>query len=240
MQIKSLVLALSAVAALSASAAQAANLVTNGDFESTTSGPGQLGYNTDLTGWTSNGYNFVFGATGADSAGVTSQYGNLQLWGPNNGAANGLTSSPAGGNFVAADGAFEVAPLQQTINGLQIGKQYNVSFYWAGAQQKNFDGPNTEQWQVSLGNQTQSTGVYSNPSHGFSGWTKQTFSFTATSASEVLGFMAVGTPAGVPPFSLLDGVSMVAAVPEPATWGMLLGGLGLIGFAARRRFSTSA
>lgn len=54
-----------------------------------------------------------------------------------------------------------------------------------------------------------------------------------------LSFLAVGTPAGVPPFSLLDGVSMVA-VPEPQTWGMLGLGLGLVGFAARRRKAKAA
>nr|WP_229262497.1 PEPxxWA-CTERM sorting domain-containing protein [Duganella radicis] len=50
-----------------------------------------------------------------------------------------------------------------------------------------------------------------------------------------MSFLAVGTPAGVPPFSLLDGVSLTAAVPEPETWAMLGLGLGLIGFTARRR-----
>jgi len=56
----------------------------------------------------------------------------------------------------------------------------------------------------------------------------------------VLSFLAVGTPAGVPPFSLLDGVSMTSAVPEPQTWGMLGLGLGLVGFAARRRKAKAA
>jgi hypothetical protein len=50
----------------------------------------------------------------------------------------------------------------------------------------------------------------------------------------VLSFLAVGTPAGLPPFSLLDGVTMTAAVPEPATWGMLAAGLGLVAFARRK------
>jgi hypothetical protein len=207
-------------------AAQASNLVVNGGFESTTSGPGQLGFNTNATGWTTTGYNFLFASGTADTTGSNGVYGNLQLWGPNNGSANGLpASSPDGGNFVAADGAFQVAPIQQTINGLTPGDQYTVSFWWAGAQQSGFTGATTEQWMVSLGAQTQSTAILSNLSHGFTGWQQQSFTYTATSASEVLSFLAVGTPAGVPPFSLLDGVTLNASTPEPGTLALLGSGL---------------
>ncbi len=30
-------------------------------------------------------------------------------------------------------------------------------------------------------------------------------------------------------------LTYLAVVPEPATWGMMIGGFGLVGFAARRR-----
>lgn len=239
MRIKSLLLAFAAAAALSTGAASASTeLIVNGGFE--TGDYGQINWGGhQLSGWTSNGYNFLFNGSNVDNGGTSGSYGNLQLWGPNNGASNGLQASPVGGNFVAADGAFEMAPLQQTVNGLVAGQQYNLTFYWAGAQQSGFDGATTEQWQVSLGNQTQSTAIKDNVNHGFTGWQKETFTFTASGASEVLCFLAVGTPAGVPPFSLLDGVSMVA-VPEPQTWGMLGPGLGLVGFAARRRKAKAA
>ncbi|ELX08605.1 hypothetical protein Jab_2c06600 [Janthinobacterium sp. HH01] len=239
MRIKSLLLAVTAAAALSTGAASASTeLIVNGGFE--TGDYGQINWGGhQLSGWTSNGYNFLFNGSNVDNGGTSGSYGNLELWGPNNGASNGLQASPVGGNFVAADGAFEMAPLQQTVNGLVAGQQYNLTFYWAGAQQSGFDGATTEQWQVSLGNQTQSTAIKNNVNHGFTGWQKETFTFTASGASEVLSFLAVGTPAGVPPFSLLDGVSMVA-VPEPQTWGMLGLGLGLVGFAARRRKAKAA
>ncbi len=99
-----------------------------------------------VTGWTTSDYNFVFQSGTADSSGATGQYGKLQLWVPNNGSANGLpASSPAGGNFIAADGDYIVAPISQTLNGLSPGQTIAVSFYWAGAQQYGFTGPTTEQ-----------------------------------------------------------------------------------------------
>lgn len=239
MRIKTITLALATLAIFGT--AQAQNLVQNGDFEITTNGAGkQLGFNTDATGWSTNGYNFLFAANTADTSGAAGSSGQLSLWGPGNGAANGLTNSPTGGNFVAADGAFEVASIDQTIHGLVAGQKYSVSFDWAAAQQSGFTGPTTEQWQVSLGGQTQSTAIYSNANHGFSGWMHDTLSFTATGSSEVLSFLAQGTPNGEPPFSLLDNVSLIAAVPEPETWGLLIGGLGLVGFMARRRKAVSA
>ncbi len=234
MRFTTLALALAAAAGLAASA-QAYNAVVNGGFESTTNGLGQFDNNTSATGWTSNGYNFIFGSD--PGATVQGQYGGLSLYAPSNGTNNGFTASPDGGNFVGADGAFSVAPVQQTITGLTAGHAYTVSFYWGGAQQTGFTGTNTEQWEVSLGNgPSQFTSVYTNPTAGFSGWFHEAFTFTADSSTQVLSFLAHGTPEGVPPFSVLDGVSL--NVPEPATWAMMIAGFGLVGLAARRRSTT--
>ena len=99
--------------------------VQNGSFETTTpsSGSGELTYNIVATDWVSepnggnDGYNFLFAPGVADTTGATGADGNLKLWGPGDGSANGLpATSPDGGNYVAADGAYEVGALQQTIS----------------------------------------------------------------------------------------------------------------------------
>lgn len=222
--------------------AQATNLVTNGSFETST-GEGQLGFNTTATGWETSGYNFLFASGSADTTGEVGSYGGLKLYGPGDGSANGLpASSPDGGNYVGADGAYEVGAITQTISGLTALHTYAVSFYWAAAQQSGYGclsnpsnpgGCTTEQWQVSLGSQTLTTGVATTGVNqgGFSGWMYQTLVFTATSSSEVLSFLALGTPTGQPPFALLDGVSLTAT-PEPGTLmsmaGAVLLGVGLL------------
>jgi hypothetical protein len=235
-----------ALGAMVSAPALATNLVTNGDFEQLINGPGKWDATSthQVVGWHSNGYNFTYAAGGLDD----NTY--LELYGPKNGVANGLVNSPTGGNMVAADGAYGEGAIYQQITGLTVGQQYAVQFDWAAGQQSGYTGPQTERWLVKLGNsvltvpsdhvnptldsQTQATSVAHNANHGFVPWSHETFTFTATGTSQYLSFLALGTPTGVPPFSILDGVSM-AAVPEPASWAMMIAGFGLVGGAIRRR-----
>jgi len=226
---------------IASSALAGTNLVTNGDF-SLAQGQGscQVNYNCSVTGWSSpNGFNFDFLPNTATTTGATGQYGNFTLWGAANGGnntwnGNGPTGL-SGANFIAADGAFNVSPLTQTIVGLVAGQTYQLSFDWAGAQQTGYYTATSEQWSVSLGSQTLTTQVAQNSPEGFTGWMVATLDFTATSSSELLSFLAVGTPDGEPPFSLLTGVDLEKVVSEPASLAALLVGLTAVGVVRRRR-----
>lgn len=233
---------LTAAGVLLASSAQAApiNLITNGGFETNT-GNGQVGSNTTIAGWTSSGYNFLFANGTADTTGAMSGWYNapLMLWGANNGGANALASSNNGGYVFGADGDYGVAPLEQLVTGLTIGRSYQLNFEWAAAQQYGFYGETTEAWIVNFSGQVQATGIHTLASQSSSSWMNETMTFTANSTTALLSFIARGTPEGMPPFSLLDGVSMTELpvlndVPEPASW-LLFGAACAAAVAGSRR-----
>jgi hypothetical protein len=248
MQLKSILLATAALASLSAHASPPVNLVSNGDFESN-GGLGQLGGGISFaTGWTSGtpsdaavAFNFIVDAT-ADSVGFPSVntatvHTNIFMWGPGKGVSNGFTGSSNGGKFLGSDADYANAPVSQVINGLTVGKQYAIGFEWAQGQFTDATGPTTTGWNVSFGSENQSTGAAALPSQGFSGWKNYAGTFTASAASQTLSFLAIGGPAGLPPFALLDGVTLteVPAVPEPGTLALMLAGFGLVGVMAKRR-----
>jgi len=218
------------------------NLVGDGTFNSDSLG--QLGFNTTASPWTQNGdanhnYDFIMSGT-STSVGVD---GNVSL----------AKVSNLDGNYLAIDPVFSKATdnetagnnfVSQTINGLTQGSSYTLSFYWAAAQQLNFPGTTTEGWNYSIGS---SAGSVSNvgsgglPTQTFSGWTQVNFTFTASSTSELLKFVAEGGPSsGNPPFDLLDSVSITQnSVPDSSSTAGLLGlGVVAMGMAAGcRRFA---
>lgn len=64
-------------------------------------------------------------------------------------------------------------------------------------------------------------------------WGVVSLALTGALQTSTLTFRAVGTSDSFG--GSLDAVSLVSAVPEPQTWALVLGGLGAIGFIARRR-----
>ena len=241
--------ALTVLLAGAALPATAANLVTNGSFETVAPGspasfeigPHYL-YNGNLIGWTSaagsgtnaNGaYNVLFDSATATTADASTRYtaGEQQRIASENYAG----ASPDGGNFVGLDGDTAAnGALSQLISGLTVGKTYKLSFYWAGTQFSNRTGDTTERLDVSFGGDSFSTATVGGPTHYFAGWYGVTQNFVATNSSQLLSFLSVGTPSGLPPVALLDGVSLTA-VPEPASWALMIAGFVMVGAAARRR-----
>jgi hypothetical protein len=69
-------------------------------------------------------------------------------------------------------------------------------------------------------------------------WTAFTQAFTAVSTSTVIQFAIRHTGGNSQNFMYLDSVAL--SVPEPGTWGMMMAGFGLVGFAARRRKAIAA
>lgn len=238
-------------AALAAAPAAAVNLVSNGSFESsayivsTEFGVDvfNVGVFQGVTDWTATlpgGISFYYIGANASTVGVVDRFND-----PNDMlAASYPGASPDGGNFIGFDADFVGdapptfgpynSPFVQTINNLTVGGTYQVDFFWAATQLQNRVGATTNRLEVSFGGTSQSTATVNVASQGFVGWTAESFRFTAANTSETLQFLAFGTPAGLPPFTLLDGVSLTA-VPEPATWGLMIAGFGLVGAAARRR-----
>jgi choice-of-anchor C domain-containing protein len=217
-------LAVAATVACAASAAGAATIL-NGNFETSalthpqTTVMGILGFvtlgagNTELTGWT-------IGGGGVDFMG--------SYW------------TPAAGAHSLDLSAFSNGILSQTISTV-VGQSYDVSFDLAG----NTSGPPIiKHLKVDVGGSPDQ--IYTFNTTGFSrshmGWQVENYVFTAVSTLSTLSFSSIDPPSGRPltgtPWGpALDNVSIAtaAAVPEPATWALMITGMGLVGAGLRRR-----
>lgn len=233
--------------------AKADNLVSNGEFSSYTlpTGVGLV-----------DGDSFSFGSQVADWSvgvgGTAVDNGRVYLYVPNTATTQGALYTPDGpggyyvvlsgtagdypdpnngGNFVGIDSGGFNYTLSQNITGLKGNTHYQLSFDTAAAQQVGYTGRTQDYWQVTLAGEPSTpvtTTVIHNPSQGFEGWYTEELDFTTplVLTSDTLQFLAVGSPDGLPPFALLDSVSL-GTVPEPATWLMM--GCGLIALAGVRR-----
>lgn len=158
------------------------------------------------------------------------------------------------------------APISTEMTGLTVGGQYQVTFYQASNEEDGNNKAYTDTWQVYVIPNT-TTGTYmcpesycptvtnpdptdlaftsaamNNAGSVSTPWTLQTFTFTATSATEVLEFVtsAIGTSGFEPPLFDLAGVSTSQVTPEPGTWLLTLIGAGLVVGAGKMRRRTKS
>jgi len=200
---------IAAVAALAAtSPVAAANLITNGNFETGT-----------LSGWTladsGSGSWFVIG----------------------NGAGTAISGFPtptlaAGGSFVAMTDQSNPGShnLSQTLT-LGAGA-FVLSFAARGVDQSGSGGAADQQYIVTVDGTTVAGAILN------SAWSDFSFNLNLAAGSHTIAFQENdrrGYYTGG-----LDNVSLTAAVPEAATWAMMVVGFGLVGVAARRRSATVA
>jgi hypothetical protein len=139
---------------------------------------------TTVTGWTSEGYNFLVpSGNGISTAGAIKFYGST------------LSAPNGASHFVAGDSAYGVGRIYQDLNDLEVGQTYSISFYQAAAQQNgpNFIGETTDAWIVNVG------GTYTAPTYSNAG--NDTYGSTTNTAT--VGFTG-GTTYESPTMTLAD------------------------------------
>ncbi len=218
---------------MSAAPAQAANLLINGGFEAPAIGGFFANYasgSTAINGWTVD----AFTPSGGSGGNVDIVNGIFTPGGPSP-AAEGV-------QFLDLVGTGTVGSIYQTFSTI-AGTKYNVNFsyshnlfagapsasgivgvYGAGFGAGNFN------LLLPFEAVSHSTGTSTNLD-----WKTHAFSFTATGIETTLAFGndSGGNNAGL----LLDAISVSGAVPEPASWALMISGFGLAGAAMRRRKS---
>lgn len=228
---KSALASLAALAVIATAPASAQNLLTNGSFENPANG-GFAGWTlTNLGGGTApvviNYNNAVGYPTGAFGEAILT-----------NTVAS--ASPDAVGRSVAYFSSDTANPdsLTQMVN-LIAGQAYKVGFDYY-APQNGIDNPNDASLSLLMNNIAipGATVIAGTPSGTPSRtWFNRASSFVATSSGpQALTFQFRGLGVTAADFAI-DRV-YVTAVPEPASWAMLIGGFGLVGGALRRRAKT--
>ena len=148
-------------------------------------------------------------------------------------------------DFVASDGVnsidlngSSVGTIAQTFDTI-LGNVYRVTFDLNANVYDSFIG--LKNVRVSAG---ADTGVFSydtalHPIGQGGPWQSNVFTFTALGSSSTLSFESLYTGTQFNGAEL-DNVAVGLAVPEPATWAMMIGGFGLAGASLRRRRAATA
>lgn len=157
--------------------------------------------------------------------------GNLGGWKVDSGSVDLVNTywQPAAGHYSLDLNGSSVGVISQSFATV-VGQTYNVSFDLAG----NPEGGGAVKY-LTAGVTGGHAFTFDTTGHSRAamGWTTQGFSFVADSTTSTLRF--AGDSRNSYYGAALDNISVMAAVPEPETYGMLLAGLALLGVVARRK-----
>lgn len=136
--------------------------------------------------------------------------------------------TPSDGHYSLDLNGKSAGSIEQTFDTV-IGKTYKVSFDMAG----NPTGAKLKTMMVGIDDDVKTYNFdITGKTTSNMGWTHQSFTFVATNEQSTLSFSGFGFNKGYG--VALDNVRVVAEVPEPAAYGMLLIGLGVVGIIKRR------
>lgn len=156
--------------------------------------------------------------TGAPGSGIEIQF-------------NGIAGAPfSGENFVELDSNVNSVMAYDTALTAAV---YTLSFYYSD--RPNI-GANSNGIDVLL-NGVSIFAVAGGQGGNNTNWVLQSFNFSANDG-DILSFAATGLSDSLGGY--VDDVRLAAAVPEPATWAMLILGFGMVGATLRTRAKTRA
>jgi hypothetical protein len=215
--------------ALTATGARASNLVVNGDFANI----GSVWVNNTGDGsddWLTSGATAIPDWTNLTGAAN-------EFW-VTNANSYGLTTSPGNGStfFVDLTGQANDKPyggIEQTI-ATTSGDNYVLQFYLGSSTLYNTATNPAALTAIATGSSLLASQLFSLAPTSTNAWAIETLDFTADSSSTTIEF--VGDSSYTSEYIGLDNVSVTAAtsaVPEPATWPVIL--IGLIGIGALMR-----
>jgi hypothetical protein len=147
---------------------------------------------TTVTGWTSQGYNFLYPNGTALTGGALPLYGST-------------FSAPteAGNYYIGADSAYQTGYIFETLSNLTIGEMYQVSFYQAAAQQLNFGNgtATTDMWIANVG------GTYTAPTYAYGAGGGDNVTVDGTTTGLPTGGFTGGTTYTAPTMTLASGAA---------------------------------
>ncbi len=142
------------------------------------------------------------------------------------GAGSGYDFFPGNGKYIDLDGSTYNAAVMQTLASFNLlaGSTYTLSFDLGGSARPDGDNSVT----VSLGDFSETFTLASDaPLTSYSRQISMASNMTSHLIFDHAGTDNMGL--------ILDNVALSAPVPEPETWAMLVAGLALLGFNARRK-----